>query len=293
VDPPDHQAEVAGMTWVVTGGYVAAGVLFLTGTLLRSDPRVARALGVLSVSEAASRASLAARVGRRARMPRARASVEARLRSSGRPVEEADAALGRKVLMCVAGIVAGLATLAAPPLQRIALAALLGTAGFQLPDFLLARGGTASRARMSGAVPDLLDVVAVSVTAGLTPRLALDRATDSVPGPLAAELRRARREVMLGTSWRQALRAMAVRTGVTEVRSLAVTLERGERLGIPVAEHLRALAREVRAERRASDEERARRAPVLMLFPLVFLILPAFVLAAVVPAVLVATRGIQ
>jgi tight adherence protein C len=226
-------------------------------------------------------------------MPTARASVEARLRSSGRPVDEADAALGRKVLLCGAGIVAGLTAVTGPPLQRIVLAALLGTAGFRLPDFLLARGGTGSRARVSAAVPDLLDLVAVSVTAGLTPRLALDRATDSVPGPLAAELRRARREVVLGTSWRRALRAMAVRTGVTEVRGLAVTLERGERLGIPVAEHLRALAREVRAERRASDEERARRAPVLMLFPLVFLILPAFVLAAVVPAVLVATRGIQ
>jgi hypothetical protein len=65
---------------------------------------------------------------------------------------------------------------------------------------------------------------------------------------------------------------------LAEVRQLAVTLERSDRLGTPVALHLRALAREVRAERRAAEAERARRAPVLMLFPLVFLILPAFVL---------------
>jgi tight adherence protein C len=70
-------------------------------------------------------------------------------------------------------------------------------------------------------------------------------------------------------------------------------LEQGQRLGVPVAVRLRDLAREVRAERRSRREERARRAPVAMLFPLVFLILPAFVLAAVVPAVLVAVRGVS
>jgi tight adherence protein C len=77
-----------------------------------------------------------------------------------------------------------------------------------------------------------------------------------------------------------------------DMRRLAAALERGQRLGAPLADQLRRLARDVRDERRARAEERARRAPVLMLFPLVFLILPAFVLAAVIPAVVVATRGI-
>jgi tight adherence protein C len=137
-----------------------------------------------------------------------------------------------------------------------------------------------------------MDLLAIAVTAGLTPRLALDRASDVLAPPLGDELRHARREVDLGSPWRGALQDMARRTGLDEIRRLAVTLDRSERLGVPVAEHVRALAREVRGEREVLEEERARRAPVLMLFPLVFLILPAFVLAAVVPAVLVATRGI-
>jgi tight adherence protein C len=88
------------------------------------------------------------------------------------------------------------------------------------------------------------------------------------------------------------IRRVAARTGLPELLRLAVTLERSERLGTPVAGRLRDLAREVRADRAARSEERARRAPVAMLFPLVFLILPAFVIAAVVPALLVATRGL-
>jgi tight adherence protein C len=122
--------------------------------------------------------------------------------------------------------------------------------------------------------------------------LALERAGEVARGPLAHELERAHREVTLGGEWRSALRAMAERTQLAELRRLAITLDRSQRLGSSVANQLRRLAREVRAERRLQEEERARRAPVAMLFPLVLCILPAFVLAAVVPALLVAARDI-
>ena len=142
------------------------------------------------------------------------------------------------------------------------------------------------------AVPDLFDLLAVSVTAGLSPRLALERAPDVLGGRLGAALADVRRDVSLGSPWHVALEAAGAAAGVTELRRLAVTLQRAERLGSPIAERLRDLAAEVRDERRARREERARRAPVQMLFPLVFLILPAFVMAAVVPALIVATRDI-
>ena len=142
------------------------------------------------------------------------------------------------------------------------------------------------------AVPDLFDLLAVSVTAGLSPRLALERAPDVLGGRLGAALADVRRDVSLGSSWHAALEAVGAAAGVGELRRLAATLQRAERLGSPIAERLRDLAAEVRDERRARREERARRAPVQMLFPLVFLILPAFVMAAVVPALIVATRDI-
>ena len=149
-----------------------------------------------------------------------------------------------------------------------------------------------ARNGIAAGMPDLLDVVAVSVTAGLSPRLALERAPDVVAGPVGGVFEGIRREVALGTTWGRALDAAGSRLDVEELRRLALTLTRAERLGSPVAERLRDLATDVRAERRARREERARKAPIQMLFPLVFLILPAFVLAAVVPALIVATRDV-
>jgi tight adherence protein C len=192
----------------------------------------------------------------------------------------------------VLGVVAALLVSPAPPLA-LSLGMVLGAAGWRLPDFVLARRVRAGRRRAEAAIPELLDLVAVSVTAGLTPRLALARAGRVLTGPLALELEDARRSVELGGSWFAALRRTAERLDLRDLGRLSSTLERSARLGAPVADRLRGLAQEVRAERRAREEERARRAPVTMLFPLVFLILPAFVLAAVVPTILVATHGIR
>jgi pilus assembly protein TadC len=169
--------------------------------------------------------------------------------------------------------------------RRLHLEQVLGTMGERVRR-------KAERSRLAGEVPSLLDLLAVSVTAGLSPRLALERAPEFVSGALRAPLEAARREVALGAPWRLALESVARTTGLEELRRLALTLDRADRLGSPIAERLRDLALEVRHERRTRREERARRAPVQMLFPLVFLILPAFVLSAVVPALLVATRGV-
>ncbi|MGH2724347.1 MAG: type II secretion system F family protein [Actinomycetota bacterium] len=276
------------MSAVLAVSYVAAAALFVAGLRRRADPRIRSRLehvaGHGSVTDAL------ARIGRRVRMPATRARIVERQRAAGLP-PSVDRVLGAKVAVAAAGLVVGLTAAPGGSGAAAPVAVVLAAAGWRLPEFVLARRVAARRATISAAVPDLLDLVAVSVTAGLTPRLALDRAVEALHGPLAEELSAARREVELGASWRATLRSVAGRTGLRDLRRLASTLERSERLGTPVAGRLRDLAREVRAERRAAQEERARRAPVAMLFPLVFLILPAFVLAAVVPAVLVATRG--
>lgn len=275
------------MSATLAVGFVVAGALFLVGLARRVDPRVrARLAG----SDGHETPDPLAAIGRRLSIPRARARIAERGRAAGMAVS-IDRVVGIKVGLSVAGLVVGLSAMAGGP-EGAAAAATLAVAGWRMPEFVLARRAAARTAAVGGQVPDLLDLVAISVTAGLTPRLALDRATEALRGPLAQELLAARRDVDLGASWRAALRSASARLGLRDLRRLAVTLERSERLGTPVADRLRDLATEVRAERRAAQEERARRAPVAMLFPLVFLILPAFILAAVVPAVLVAMRDI-
>lgn len=275
------------MTWLAAAAYVAAVWLALLAMATRADPLVARQLPDVRGETGRSRGRIAAITGLLP-MTRTRGNLAKLAASSGLPSDAVEQAIAWKVLLGAVGAVIGGAT--ESPLLAVPILAI---AGYRLPEFALGRKAKRMRALASARVPDLLDVVAVCVTAGLTSRLALDRAAVSVDEPLRGELVRARRDVELGGSWREALLGVAARSGLEEVQRLASVLERSERLGSPVAGPLRELARTVRAERRAREEERARRAPVAMLFPLVFLILPAFVLAAVVPAVLVATRGVH
>jgi tight adherence protein C len=280
------------VTWMISLGYVAALTAAVCGVTLRGDPRVMGRLSPPGSTATKARSGIRCLLARRLPLSRARARVATLLLAEGSTEPEVDRILGTKVLCGVAGVVGGLTSWANGVSTALLMSAVLGTAGFALPNFLLGRRAARLRASASAAAPDLLDAVAVCVTAGLSPRIALERAGAVISGPLAQELEGARRQVVLGAQWRSALRGVAERTGLPELRRLSVTLERSERLGSPVADQLRRLARDVRDERRLRDEERARRAPVAMLFPLVLCILPAFVLAAVVPAMLVAARDI-
>jgi tight adherence protein C len=157
--------------------------------------------------------------------------------------------------------------------------------------------GKRARARKSRAidaeVPQLLDLLAVASSAGLSAPLALRRAADAVYGPLADELSQVLRASDLGARWRDELAAMAVRTGSADLRRAVAALARTETLGASLATSTAELAASVRAARRAATTQRARTAPVKMLFPLVFLILPAFLLLTVVPVLLSTVRSIQ
>ena len=275
------------MSWLVAAGFAVSVWCFGCALATRRDPRLWRRLA----PPAAGRRSPLTRLGRWTGRGRLRSVVEARVESAGGSAADVDRVLGLKACGALAG--ASALTLLRPggPVG-VVLGAALVAGGYALPDILLAGRARSLRERTEASVSDLLDLVAVSVSAGLTPRLALERAPEALGGPLGDEVSRARHAASLGSPWRLVIRRVAARTGLPELLRLAVTLERSERLGTPVAGRLRNLAREARADRAARSEERARRAPVAMLFPLVFLILPAFVIAAVVPALLVATRGL-
>jgi tight adherence protein C len=276
------------MTWPVAVSYVGAGALLVAGLAIRSDPRV---LGRLGAARPEGTRDVLGGLGRR--LPDGlRRGTAARLSAIGADPGTADRVLGARVGVAAAGIVVGASALPGSGPAALLAPIALAAGGFVLPGFVLARRAAAALEDARGRIPDLLDRLSVAVSAGMGVRPALDLAAEGTAGRLGAELDRARREVTLGRSWREALRAAGERSGLRELVRLATTLERSARLGDPVAARLRALARDVRHERRAAAEERARRAPVLMLFPLVFLILPAFVLAAVVPAVLVALGGV-
>ena len=200
--------------------------------------------------------------------------------------------LGLKLAVAVSAIVLfGLSALVVPTL--IVAAPVAAIAAFQLPEIVLARRAKARRSQMSHQVPDLADVLLVMTDAGLSPAVAFRRAAGALPEPLGPELGAVIQRLELGVPWRSAVAEVAERTGVEPLKRLLRALTRSQRLGTSLATGLRTLADDLRAERRAQAEMLARQAPVKMLFPLVFLILPAFLLLTVGPVVLSTMRSLQ
>jgi tight adherence protein C len=141
-------------------------------------------------------------------------------------------------------------------------------------------------------VPHLLDLLAAGSSAGLSAELALRRAAEVLDGRLGDDLRALFGRADLGARWRDGFAVYAEASGSRDFRRTVTALERTERLGSSLAEASDDLATAVRTARRADMLERARTAPVKMLFPLVLLILPAFLLLTVVPVLLATVRTI-
>jgi tight adherence protein C len=200
------------------------------------------------------------------------------------PAEEI---VGTKVLLGSVGVVLGLLS-PIPP-----IAPILATAGYRATDVRLARLVAGRRRTAERELPMFLDLLAASASAGLTGQLAVRAAVDAIEGPLAEEFRRALRAVDLGGRWRNEMSTVADRLGLPDLRRAVAALGRSDALGASLSDQLGVIAADVREARRATITERARKAPVKMLFPLVFLILPAFLLLTVVPVLLATLRSIH
>lgn len=217
----------------------------------------------------------------------AAASLQHRLDRAGNPgrwtPDRILAAKGLLVLVSAAlGGVYGLPS----PLLALLYAALAGLAGFFLPDLLVYNAGVRRQAVIQIALPDALDMLTVCVEAGLGFDAALSQVARNTDGPLAAELARALQEMQIGKQRGDALRDMARRTTVPELRAFVSALVQAGDLGIPVAQVLREQAKEMRLRRRQRAEERAQKVGVKVLFPLVFCLFPALFVVILGPGVI-------
>jgi len=177
-----------------------------------------------------------------------------------------------------------------PKLLTVPLALLLGVRIRRLGG---ARVDARRRRAMDAEIPQLLDLLAAGSAAGLSAVIGLQRSVSVLRGPLGAELRASLDAVDLGARWREELAAVTKRLALPDLRRAVAVLTRTETLGTSLTEATRELAADVRRSRRAAVAERARAAPVKMLFPLVFLILPAFLLLTVVPVLLTTVESIR
>ncbi len=171
-------------------------------------------------------------------------------------------------------------------LRRVLITIFLTGAGFYLPYGIIRSKGDARQHQIRKDLPDFLDLLLVSVEAGLGFDMALNRVSKQMPGPISVEVKRAMDEIRMGGSRERAFRGIAWRSGVQEVSSFISAVIQAEQLGSNIASTLRVQAEYMRQKRRQRAEEMAQKAPVKMVFPMVFFIFPALFVVIIGPALI-------
>jgi tight adherence protein C len=207
---------------------------------------------------------------------------------AGEPNADAvDRFLATQVLgIAVAVVVCIFALVSLTGMFRFAVIIFALLLGFLGPSATLNRKVADRQHQLRIKLPDILDLLTISVEAGLGFEQALDRTVSAVPGPLSEEFARMLGEVRAGSSRADAMRALEVRCHVPEVRSFVLAILQADTFGVSIGRVLRAQADEMRVKRRQMAQERAQKAPVKMLIPMVFCIFPALFIIVLGPALI-------
>lgn len=214
--------------------------------------------------------------------------IRTRLDLAGNPPGwDVDRILGLKALGLVAGTLVGIAV---PPLFDagargvILITLALAVLGWFGPTMWIYQVGYDRAEQIQRELPDALDLLTISVEAGLAFDAALSQVARNSDGPLGKELFRVLQEMQIGTGRIDALRALADRTDVEDLRIFVGAMVQADTFGIPIANVLRVQSREMRVKRSQRAEEKAQKVPVKILFPLIFCILPALFIVVMGPA---------
>jgi tight adherence protein C len=230
----------------------------------------------------------AGRVAKRITPLDARDRVAKKLLLAGSPPGwDAERVIAFKVIGAGAGLIGGaiigIGVLDLSGLPMLVVVALLGIAGFLLPDSMVARRVTDRQKEVLGTLSDTLDLLTISVEAGLSLNAAIAQVVQNVPGVLSSEFARMLQEIQLGVPRSEAFRQLAERTDVDELNSFALAMIQADVFGVSIANVLRTQASQLRIKRRQTAEAKAQQTPVKIVFPLILCILPALFVVIIGP----------
>jgi tight adherence protein C len=223
------------------------------------------------------------------------ARTDAKLEKAGYPggLRGADW-MGVKVLGAIVGAILGFLLGLAMGGPALGFVFVLGggAIGFIGPEFWLGRRIRARSMAMILQLPDALDLLTISVEAGLGFDAALAKVVEKMEGPLVNEFRQALAEIRMGRSRRDALRDVVARADAQPVSNFIGAIVQAEQLGVPIAKVLQIQSNQLRIERRQRAEEAAAKAPVKMLFPMVGCIFPTIFIVILGPAIVTVMAGV-
>lgn|SRR5512142_321355 len=161
-----------------------------------------------------------------------------------------------------------------------------GLLGFMAPDYYLSSKAGGRANGILEQLPDALDLLTISVEAGLGFDAAVVKVTEKMKGPLTEEFKRASAEQRIGKSRQEALRGISERVEVKELRNFISAIIQADQLGVSMSKVLRIQSEQLRTERRQRAEEKAARAPILIMLPTVGCIFPSLFIVILAPAAL-------
>ena len=168
----------------------------------------------------------------------------------------------------------------------VVLAAAAGVGGWYAPLYYVELKRRQRMERIDKQMPDMIDLLVVTIEAGLGILASMRVASESMSDPLGQELRLTLQEQRMGLSVTQAIESLGRRADAPNMRIFVRSITQGERLGVSIATTMRNLSVEMRKRRRAMAEERAQKMPIKMLFPLIFFIFPALFIVILTPMII-------
>jgi tight adherence protein C len=222
--------------------------------------------------------------------------IARKLLLSGSPAGwDAERVLAFKIIGAGVGLFGGLflsTLLGFEPFLRIVVIALLTLVGFIFPDSALNRRVEDRQREILRTLSDTLDLLTISVEAGLSLNAAIAQVVQNVPGILSSEFARMLQEIQLGVPRTEAFRHLAERTDVEELNSFALAMIQADVFGVSIASVLRTQAQQLRIKRRQRAEAKAQQTPVKIVFPLILCVLPALFVVIVGPGAIRITQNL-
>ncbi len=216
-------------------------------------------------------------------------TLSVRLKRAGMETTSTEFFLGVKVFASLVGAVgvSSLANLMSGELPPTLGGVVVGlVVGFMAPDFYLGSKAGGRGNAILDQLPDALDLLTISVEAGLGFDAAIVKVTEKMKGPLTDEFKRAAGEQRVGKSRQESLRGIADRVEVKELKNFISAIIQADQLGVSMSKVLRIQSEQLRTDRRQRAEEKAARAPILIMLPTVGCIFPSLFIVILAPAAL-------